>query len=142
MAGSDYQSISGSLTFNPGQTQKTVTVLGNGDTLAEGNETFFVNLTSVTGGTFGRSQANGAIVNDDHAPLAIAGPDQTNNEGDTVAFDASGSSDADGDALTFSWSFGDGGQVSARHRRTHSPRMASTPSRCRYRTAPMSPPRA
>lgn len=39
------------------------------------------------------------------APLADAGPDQTALVGDTVQLDGSGSSDADGDALMFSWSF-------------------------------------
>jgi VCBS repeat-containing protein len=40
-------------------------------------------------------------VND--APVANAGPDQTVNEGATVTLDGRGSSDADGDRLTFSW---------------------------------------
>ena len=36
-------------------------------------------------------------------PIADAGPDQTGFVGDTVTLDASGSSDADGDTITFSW---------------------------------------
>jgi PKD repeat protein len=42
-----------------------------------------------------------APVND--APVAAAGPDQTVTAGDTVVLDGSGSSDLDGDLLTFGW---------------------------------------
>ena len=37
------------------------------------------------------------------APSAAAGPDQTVAVGDEVTLDGSGSSDTDGDALTYSW---------------------------------------
>ena len=68
VAGSDYQSTSGTLTFNPGDTTKTVTVLVNGDTTFEQNETFFVNLSSPTNATILDSQGQGTITNDDAAP--------------------------------------------------------------------------
>ena len=64
-AGSDYLATSGSLTFNPGETTKTLTVVLNGDTIPEPNENFFVNLTSATNATIADGQAVGTIVNDD-----------------------------------------------------------------------------
>ena len=45
-AGSDYTAASGTLTIPAGQTSGTITVLVNGDRLAEPNETFFVNLSA------------------------------------------------------------------------------------------------
>jgi uncharacterized repeat protein (TIGR01451 family) len=67
-AGSDYQSTSGTLTFNPGDTTRTVTVLVNGDTTFEQAETFFVNLSSPTNATISDNQGLGTITNDDAAP--------------------------------------------------------------------------
>jgi hypothetical protein len=68
VAGSDYQSTSGLLTFNPGDTTETVTVLVNGDTTFEPNETFFIGLSSPTNATISDSQGQGTITNDDAAP--------------------------------------------------------------------------
>src|SRR5204863_9384885 len=45
-AGSDYVSTSGSLTFNPGTTSQTVTVTVHGDTPAEDNQYFHLNLAA------------------------------------------------------------------------------------------------
>ncbi len=67
-AGSDYQSTSGALTFNPGDTTRTVSVLVNGDTTFEQAETFFVNLSSPTNASIADNQGLGTITNDDAAP--------------------------------------------------------------------------
>jgi hypothetical protein len=64
-AGSDYVARSGSLTFAPGQTTKTVTVLVKGDRTKEPTETFTVRLTKPVHATLGQAVATGTIVNDD-----------------------------------------------------------------------------
>ena len=62
---SDYQPTSGQLTFNPGETTKTITVSVVGDTLGETNETFFVNLSFSTNSNIVRFRGTGTILNDD-----------------------------------------------------------------------------
>jgi hypothetical protein len=64
-AGSDYQATSGTLTFSPGQTSKTITVIVNADRLAEPNETFVVNLSGATNATTADGQGVGSIVDDE-----------------------------------------------------------------------------
>src|SRR5207245_1146231 len=64
-AGSDYAAASGTLTFAPGQTSKTITVLVSGDRLGESDETFFVNLSSPTNGVIADGQGAGTIVDDE-----------------------------------------------------------------------------
>jgi uncharacterized protein len=64
-AGSDYVSASGMATIAEGATSTTVTVTINGDLSVEGNETFFVNLSSVVGATVSDGQGQGTITNDD-----------------------------------------------------------------------------
>jgi hypothetical protein len=60
-AGVDYQAVSGTLTFAPGQTQKTISVPVSPATQAEPDQTFFVNLASPAGATLTRAQAVGTI---------------------------------------------------------------------------------
>jgi len=64
-AGSDYSATSGTLTFAPGETQKTIVVAVNGDTVPEADETFLVNLSNPTNAVVGVSQGTGMIQNDD-----------------------------------------------------------------------------
>jgi hypothetical protein len=64
-AGNDYVASSGVLTFNPGETSKPITVSVTSDTIAEVDETFFVNLTNPINATIADGQGIGTIVNDD-----------------------------------------------------------------------------
>ena len=57
-----------SQTIPAGSSTYSFTVLVNGDTSPETNETFFVNVTNVTGATVTDGQGQGTIVNDDAAP--------------------------------------------------------------------------
>lgn len=63
--GKDYSASSGSLTFAAGQTQKTITVLVNGDRIHEATETFTVNLVSATNAIIDQAMGTGTIVNED-----------------------------------------------------------------------------
>jgi hypothetical protein len=64
----DYQAISGTLTFNPGETTKNISVSGNGDTEFEPDESFLVNLSAAVNATLADAQGIGTIANDDAAP--------------------------------------------------------------------------
>lgn len=66
-AGQDFTAVSGTVTFAPGETSKTIVVPVTGDTTPESDETVRINLTSPTGATLGTSSATGTIVNDDVA---------------------------------------------------------------------------
>ncbi len=58
-------------------------------------------------GAINATDQDEVVIRINHAPVAAAGPDR--NVGDTtLTFDASQSADADGDALTYRWDFGDG----------------------------------
>lgn len=77
-SGADYQATSGQLTFTTGQTSKTVTVLVNGDTVVEPNETFFVNLTNNSDLSFADNQGQGTITDDDAAAAKAVQFSQSN----------------------------------------------------------------
>jgi len=70
-AGVDYQAATGSLTFNPGDTTKTVSVTLVGDITNEADETFFLNISDPTNATTSDAQGVGTILNDDAPVLLI-----------------------------------------------------------------------
>jgi CSLREA domain-containing protein len=76
---SDYQPTSGQLTFNPGETTKTIAVSVMGDTMGETNETFFVNLSSSTNANIVRFRGTGTIINDDTS-VQFSSPTYSANE--------------------------------------------------------------
>jgi chitinase len=67
-AGSDYVGQSGTLTFAPGETQKTITVAAIGDATVEPDEGFSLVLSAPVGATIARGTGAGTITNDDAAP--------------------------------------------------------------------------
>jgi uncharacterized repeat protein (TIGR01451 family) len=67
-AGPDYTSTSGTLTFAPGETAKTITVAVKGDTVQESGETFFIDLSSPTNASITDGEGQGVIADDDGCP--------------------------------------------------------------------------
>ncbi len=69
VAGGDFESVSGSLTFMPGEQMKIVSTTIYRDTLDEGDETFSLELSNAVNGVLAKSTATATIANDDHAAL-------------------------------------------------------------------------
>lgn len=82
-AGSDYTEVSGTLTFDPGETSHVVNVDVAGDGIDEQmSENFFVELSNATNANLTDSQAEGTIVDDDTARVSLQ-PGPSVSEGDT-----------------------------------------------------------
>jgi hypothetical protein len=64
--------LSGTVTFAPGETSKTLTFTVSGDTAVEANEAFTVNVTSATNTVIEDGQGLGTILNDEGPPGAAA----------------------------------------------------------------------
>jgi uncharacterized repeat protein (TIGR01451 family) len=65
LAGSDYVAKTGEVVFEPGVVSRTISISINGNTVAEPNEEFYVNLHTPTNLTIADGQALGTILNDD-----------------------------------------------------------------------------
>jgi hypothetical protein len=65
VAGLDYAPQASTLTFAPGETSKTITIMVLGDAVYEANETLLVNLTGAANATIVTAQGVGTIINDD-----------------------------------------------------------------------------
>ena len=110
-AGVDYvgQSLTGQ-TILAGDNTYTFTVQANGDTLNESSETFFVNVTNVTGATVVDGQGVGTIVNDDPQP-SLSIDDASVVEGDSGTVNATFTvtlSAASGQTVTVNYATADG----------------------------------
>jgi hypothetical protein len=69
-AGTDYAAASGTVTFAPGETQKTVPVALIGDTAVEPDETFRLVMAAPANAVLFNATGQGAIVDDDFASLS------------------------------------------------------------------------
>jgi hypothetical protein len=62
----DYTAKTGTLTFAPGETTKTITIEVKGDSKREANETFYLDLFGLSGNaSFTKNRGIGTILNDD-----------------------------------------------------------------------------
>jgi hypothetical protein len=77
-AGSDYSTRTGTLTYTPGQTSKSVAVPILGGTVPEPTETFFVNLSGATDATIATAQGT-ATINDNDGTMTVTAPTGTSN---------------------------------------------------------------
>jgi len=83
-ASRDYSAIELTpMTFNPGETSQAITVLVNGDTFFEPNETFFVNLSDASNASLADGQGLGTITNDDPAGPPPLYPAAVKDDGQT-----------------------------------------------------------
>lgn len=79
---SDFLASSGTVTFQPGETSKSLSLSVAGDTSLESAESFTVTLSNPTAGLIlGNSTVNGVILNDDFATNADDYPLATNTSG-------------------------------------------------------------
>jgi negative regulator of genetic competence, sporulation and motility len=83
-AGEDYTANSGTLTFNPSETAKTISISIIDDLIYEGDEAFYLNLSNPTNATIIDDQGIGTILNNDQQP-ALSINDVTVNEDDGAA---------------------------------------------------------
>lgn len=70
-AGSDYVATTGASSFAPGEVEKPVVVLVNGDTVDEAQETFFLDISNVQNATVSSNRGTGFIVDDDGPTISI-----------------------------------------------------------------------
>lgn len=85
-AGVDYNSTSGTLTFAPGETVKTVQVSVIGEIAWEADETFAFNLASPVNATLGMAQAIGTITDDDRVFIRIDDREAVEGQGSAAGF--------------------------------------------------------
>jgi hypothetical protein len=106
VAGSDYSTAMGSVTFAPGVTQQTIAVTISGDTTDESNETFNLTL-SVPGGTTNvaldtKSVGVGTILNDDTTLPTVSISNASGSESGSLTFNVTVSAQASGN-VSVNW---------------------------------------
>jgi endoglucanase len=85
IAGLDYLSTAGTLTFAPGETEKTVRVSLVGDDVAEADESFALTLANPVGATLADARAVATVIDDDRGRPTVSIADAEIVEGDLVS---------------------------------------------------------
>ena len=86
-AGSDYTATSGTLTFQPGDTEKTVSVPITDDAVDDGGETLTLTLSSASGADLGDAEATGTIRNTEPESSGLSVADAEATEEEDAALD-------------------------------------------------------
>ena len=86
-AGSDYTATSGTLTFQPGETSKTVSVPITDDAVDDGGETLTLTLSSASGADLGDAEATGTIRNTEPESSGLSVADAEATEEEDAALD-------------------------------------------------------
>ena len=86
---SDYYEDDGTLTFQPGETQKTVSIEIQDDALAESDETFDFVLSNLKGATLADSTGTATIVNADPLTVSVGNATATEGVDETIDFTVS-----------------------------------------------------
>jgi hypothetical protein len=112
-AGVDYLATSGTLTFAPGETSKTISVRVIGDRLAEPDETFFVKLSGARNAKTDAAYATGVVtIVDDEPRITIGGVASYRADSGTTPFTFTVNLSAAYDqAVTVNYAAGDGTAV-------------------------------
>ena len=105
---SDYNTASGTVSFAPGQVTKTINVNVLADSLNEGNEVFYINLSGATNASISDNQATVTITDDDGAPTISVADASTSNENAAAITTTVTMSGASASTITLNWSTSNG----------------------------------
>lgn len=86
-AGSDFVAAAGALAFEPGETEKSVTVQLVDDNLAEPREDFLVGLSTAVNAVISQNTAAGTIWDNDQFNVTVTAREATATEGSVLLFD-------------------------------------------------------
>ena len=131
-AGGDYEAHAAvPMEFAPGVTRQTVQVETYADYLAEGTETFRLQLSAPPQHALPDQVSLGVpeaevMIEDNRRPVAVAGPDQAVAPGAAVTLDGSASYDPDADPITsYAWSQTAGPAVTLSDQHVATPRFTA-----------------
>ena len=103
----DYNSTNGTLSFAPGVTTQTIPFVLVQDTLNEGDEIFYVNLSSANNASIADNQASVTITEDDGAPTLSVADSTTTDESAAAITTTVTMSGASASTITVNWATSD-----------------------------------
>ncbi len=115
-SGTDHEAVAGStLTFEPGDSERTVAVTVTGDDVGEGNETVVIALSGATGGAaIGTAEGTGTIVDNETPQFSIDSPRVAEGDSGTAELEFTVTLDPVSDSrTTVAWADSGGGTAAS-----------------------------